>query len=122
MKTYVSIPSAAPWAATELARLPVEAHARTGARGGPVGADQRRAARRQPAARRRARGRAGLIGEREEVRVAPDVLRAGLDAAAQLVAVGGQVAVVVGHLEGPEAAIADVPRLERILRRTFTTF
>ena len=106
------MPSAAPWAATELARLPVEAQAsdvvaelagagrgdrddavlervrrvrgvvldpdlaQAEALGEPVGADQRRAAGGQAAARRRAGGRAGLVGERQEVRVAPDVLRA----------------------------------------------
>ena len=84
--------------------------------GEAVGADQRRAAGRQPDARGQPPGRARrAAGERQEVGVAPDVLRAALDAAAQLADVAAGAAVVIGDLQRPEALLADVQRLERVL-------
>ena len=85
--------------------------------GEPVGADQRRAARGQPDARGQAPGGAGRpAGERQEVGVAPDVLRPALDAAAQLAdVVARAAAVVVDDLQRAEALLADVQRLQRVL-------
>src|SRR5690606_8856843 len=74
--------------------------------GEAVGAQQRRPAGGQRAARRRAL-------ERQEVAVAPDRVRSGLDAAAQLVGVEVR-ARGVRHFERAEAALTDVARVERI--------
>src|SRR5205814_5358743 len=81
----------------------------------------RRAARGQRGARRVAGRRPGLLDERQEVRVAPDVLRAALDAAPQLAHVAAQALVVVAHLQRSEAALAHIPRLEAIFGATLTT-
>ena len=74
--------------------------------GQPIGADQRRQAGRQRRLRR------GL--ERQEVGVAPDGLRAGLDPTAQPVDVDLIGVARVGDLERPEAALAHVAGLERV--------
>ena len=77
--------------------------------GQPIGADQRR----DPGGERRAR----RLLERQEVDVAPDVLWAGLDATPRP---GGiEPGEVVGDLERPEAGVADVAGLERVLGMTF---
>ena len=73
--------------------------------GEPVGARERREAGRQRAARRAAQGK--------EVGVAPDRVRARLDAPAQPVDVH-VLLTRVGDLEGPEAALADVAGVERV--------
>ena len=70
--------------------------------GEPVGAQQRR----QPGLERIARA----AGEGQEVGVAPDPLRARLDPPLRLGRV--QRRVVVGHLEGAEAVVAEVVRAE----------
>ena len=144
------MPSAAPWAATELARLPVEAQAsvvkpssraraeatettrslkecvglaasflthtsRTPRRcGQAIGADERRAAGGQAGAGARLRAL-----ERQEVVIAPDVLRPALDAPARVLDVLD--VVLVGDLERPEAAIADVAGLEAVVRAALLT-
>ena len=147
------MPSAAPWAATELARLPVEAHAivskpssrardtatettrslnecvglaasfltHTSRRPSRSASRSARISGVQPAGRPDARGQpprgAGrAAGERQEVCVAPDVLRTALDAPAQLADVAAGTAVVVGDLQRAEAPLAHVQRLQRILR------
>src|SRR4029453_7694007 len=78
--------------------------------------DQRRAARGQPRAGPRLR-----TLQRQEVRVAPDVLRAALDAATEPGDVLGQAAVGVADLERAEAPLADVARVQRIHRLALTT-
>ena len=82
--------------------------------GQAVGAHQRRAAGGQAGARARLRAL-----ERQEVVIAPDVLRAALDAPAQRADVVDAL-VVVGHLERAEAPVADVPCLEGVLRRALS--
>ncbi len=88
--------------------------------GETVGADERRAAGGQTRARRQAGRRAGRRRQRQEVRVAPDVLRPGLDAPAQTVDVD-DLRALVGDLQRPEAALADVLRLELVLGVALTT-
>ena len=72
--------------------------------GEAVGLHERRPARRQ-------RGAGGTL-EREEVGVAPERVRPGLDPALELL--GLAVGRAVGHLERTEAALADVARVERV--------
>src|SRR5208337_2602883 len=55
----------------------------------------------------------------EEVRVAPDVLGAALDAPPPFGDVAARL-VAVGDLERAEAALAHVQRLERVLRPAFS--
>jgi hypothetical protein len=57
---------------------------------------------------------AGALGEGEEVRVAPDASRAGLDLAAGLAWI--EVGEVVRDLERTESALADKPSLQRVAR------
>jgi hypothetical protein len=79
--------------------------------GEPVGAQQRRPAGRQVrAARRRLDG--------QEVAVAPQRMRPGLDATTQLLGVDAGRGRL-RHLERAEAALADVPRVQRIRRLAF---
>src|SRR5271166_6288895 len=128
MKTYDSRPSAAPWAATEFARLPVEAQAivsKPSSRARVTATETTRSLnecvglaasflthtscrpRRSASLSARISG-VQPAGERQKVRVAPDVLRAALDAPAQLADVADGAAVVVGHLQRPEAPLAHV--------------
>ena len=70
----------------------------------------------------RPEGPGGPPGQGQEVGVAPDVLRAPLDAAAQLVhAAVGQAAVVIVDLQRAEAPLAHVQRLQRVLRLALST-
>src|SRR5262249_57703920 len=55
------------------------------------------------------------VRERQEVRVAPDVLGAALDPATQLTDVATAAGVLVGDLQRTEAALAHVQRLQRVL-------
>ena len=74
---------------------------------------------RRPLERRQTDGQAGLrrSRERQEIGVAPDRLRARLDL--PLYRRGVEAAVVVGHLERPEALLAHVASVERIGGVTF---
>src|SRR5204863_6082941 len=83
-------------------------------RGQTIGADERRAAGGQPGAGARLRAFEG-----QEVVIAPDVLRPALDAPARMLDVLD--VVLVGDLERPEAALADVPRLEPVVRPALLT-
>src|SRR5205085_10826052 len=79
--------------------------------GEPVGAQQRRETGLEPAAR-------DLL-QRQEVRVAPDRVRAGLDPPARSRRVPLGAARRVGDLERAEAALADVAGAEWVLGPTF---
>src|SRR5205823_6302545 len=77
--------------------------------GQPVDPDQRGQAGRQLAAR---------WPHGQEVAVAPQRVRPGLDAPAQLGGIGA-LPGCVGDLERPEALLAHVPRVERVVGLTF---
>ena len=145
MKTTETIPARAAWAATELARLPVDAQAATlkpswralvsatettRSLNEPVGLAVsfliHSSPRPSSAARRSARTSGvqpvprsiGLgVGHRQQGRVAPDGRRTGLDL------VPGdrrpQGLVVVDDLEGPEAVVTDVQRFGWVGPRAF---
>src|SRR2546429_322292 len=69
-----------------------------------------------PARGQPARRAGGTAREREEVRVAPDVLRTSLNATPQLAHVARRAAaLVVGDLQRAEAALAHVARLGSVL-------
>jgi len=76
--------------------------------GQPVGLDQRRHAGLERVAR------ALALGERQEVRIAPDPARSRLDLALQLH--GVEAGVVISDLERPEAALAEEGGAELIGR------
>src|SRR5258707_3390101 len=85
------------------------------ARGEAVGADQRCAARRQAGARVQPPRGTGRRWCRQEVGGAPDVLRAGLDAAPAFGHAQLDLGPPIGDLQWTEATFADVQRLERVL-------
>jgi hypothetical protein len=57
---------------------------------------------------------AGTLRERQEIRIAPDAWRAGLDLAASFA--GLQAGEIVGGLERPKAVLAHIPSLQGIAR------
>src|SRR5436190_6973814 len=59
-------------------------------------------------------------GHGQEIAVAPDRMRSGLDPAAKLSWIGRR-SRCVGDLERTEAPLADVPRIERVRGSTFLT-